>query len=805
MQGIVSAAATEEVNVEDMVPESTAFVADYIGVVSAMAENTSIPAETRFTAVADQTRAVVAVADAMSSTKHPDDTFAMTLSEGLLTTARSLSRVIDSANVTVSNGTNINTTVELPENANMPGGFVTAIDLKKAESTILTYPVEQPTIDRIPGKVMGFSINVTGVIGSGVNESESLAGTIVEFSSDALFPDNTTGKIVVSSIILASLGISVSGLSDENRICGTYTYTATNGTADSEPQCVFYNHSHTAWADTGCAKTAWNSTHVTCCCNHLTAFTVVVGGEDVRREDAVILEGITNAGLGLSFICLVLTFVVVAGSRELREQLQSKLLLNLVVALATAHLLFFFISAPTSMSGCQVLSFSMMYFLLASFGWMSVQAHSLYTTFVLANVWDISRHHDRTQLARYSAFAWGGPIIVVFIGAFVDTNGSISTTQSTSGDSVVQFCWFDRNSTIKWFFIIPMMASVLFNVFAALRVIGAVLVQIRKHRVSDADFKQKLVQLVADTKVVFVIASVTGCGWVLALLVVFQVGGLAAQYAFTVATVFQGTMIFYFHVLQKKPGRVFLLSLGWSFLRSISDWSRKSDVSNVVRGARGTDDTGPDSRSGQMRWRKTVVTRGDNLTSTKSTRTIPWRVTMAPVALSTGTDFSSKKTLEKTSIGDVFPTSGLETGNDSVLQSPTNLDGISFGTSSHIDDGDVDSLQSLGETRPDSYLTMTDSIQGDTVSIYGGHDLEISPYVPPKPQHGDNVETPEDICELSESRMGAPQKRSMETLINHHPFSDDGHEALKDIVYDEAASQRPTLCVANTTAKVSIV
>lgn len=580
-------------------PECAAFVHDYIGIVKSMVSNDSIPAATRFEAVAQQTGAVVQVAQALSGSTHRDDSFAVTLSQGLLDTAQSLSRVVDSANST----TGIETTVDLNESPSMPGGFVTAVNLSNTSQTVLNYPRNNQAVNEA-SKVTGFSINASRVVGARANTSVSLAATVVEFSNDALFPDNTSGTSVVSSVLLASLGVPVSGLADEDRICGTYRHAAssTHANASSEPRCVYYDHGASAWSLDGCKATFTNTTHITCCCNHLTAFAVVVGGESTSSEDAAALEGITFVGLGLSLFCLLITIFTIAASEEMLLQLQNKLIIQLALSLSVSHLLFFFITSPTDPEQCRVLSLSLMYFLLVSFAWMSVQSHCLYTTFVMVNVWNVSRHGDLVKLVRYCVFAWGFPLALVLGGAFVDNPGTITTVVSGSTETV-QYCWIDRDSTIKWFFLGPMLASVFYNTVAAIRVILAVFHQLKRQNRRDMDstFKDKLLQLVKDIKVVCVIASVTGAGWISAVLVVFQIGGIVAQYIFTILTAFQGILIFNFHVLQKQPGRASLQGMGRRVMMTLSKSS--SGPRKVVRGNR-TNISSGNSSSGGLKWRR---------------------------------------------------------------------------------------------------------------------------------------------------------------------------------------------------------
>ena len=167
------------------------------------------------------------------------------------------------------------------------------------------------------------------------------------------------------------------------------------------PKCVFYNHTALEWSRYGCEATFSNDTHITCCCNHLTSFAVLVGGDDVSKEDAIALQYITWIGLGSSLVCITLTAVAVVGAKALRTTLRYKILLNMIVALAITDVLFFFITVPESTSSCKAVSMLLMYFLLSFFAWMNVEAWDLYETFVNTNVFDVHEHGASAKLKRY--------------------------------------------------------------------------------------------------------------------------------------------------------------------------------------------------------------------------------------------------------------------------------------------------------------------------------------------------------------------------------------------------------------------
>lgn len=166
------------------------------------------------------------------------------------------------------------------------------------------------------------------------------------------------------------------------------------------PSCVFYvepvdGGGVGSWSSRGCSTAAINATHVRCTCNHLTAFAVLISDKQESSRHAKALGTITNVGIGLSLLGIVLTILTLMTVRALRKQLRYRvrnstvmricvgvrhspvlplvrpfhllqILLNLVIALGLSLLMFTFITTPKSEGGCVVVSFLGLYFFSAS-------------------------------------------------------------------------------------------------------------------------------------------------------------------------------------------------------------------------------------------------------------------------------------------------------------------------------------------------------------------------------------------------------------------------------------------------------
>jgi hypothetical protein len=387
---------------------------------------------------------------------------------------------------------------------------------------------------------------------------------------------------------------------------------------------------------------------------------VLVSGDDVSEDDGVALLYITWVGLGLSLLCLVLTALVILSVPDMRSSLRYQILLNLVLALGASQMLFFFITEPTSVVTCKAVSATLMYTLLALFGWMSVEAFHLYRTFVNADVWDVGRQATTQKRRMYSALAWGLPVLCVAVCVIVDSDGMISTVDVRAGgvviDSTIEYCWFDKDGLARWFFLVPMLLSVTINFFVSARVFVKVRAELNRRRKRGVKgLSERAGATVDNIKLMFMVGSATGVGWLLAILVLFQIGGTATQYLFTVANAFQGCLIFYFHVVSKEEGRLVFMTM-------------KARLSSLAFGSRSTSS------------KKGAFTRGMRQASApdwseasraglRMPRHTPWKTTTAPqgssgMYLEKSTGFTtSAGQLDDQGQSKLFSSAGQRVGN----------------------------------------------------------------------------------------------------------------------------------------------
>eukprot|EP00038_Savillea_parva_P012055 m.201919 g.201919 ORF g.201919 m.201919 type:complete len:890 (+) comp21624_c0_seq1:280-2949(+) len=600
----------------EVLHEASAWVTAYESLVSQAAVNASLGASDRKTAIGDYAAHLALLCSAMSNGTLDTPQASTLLLESLIATAQSLVNLRQAVGSTVADAI-VGTRADLPTLFNVPGGMITAVNTTDpGTATTLVYTTNTTvtagavTNTTITAGVSDFSLNVTDVVQFGTNGSAAIpseiAAAIVEFKDDTLFPTgatnrsaaaNTTSRIG-SSVLSATLSVNVSNLPNDHRVCATYNY-RTNLDNDptwdgsvgvynaskyppyAAPKCVFFDTTALVWSTDGCERMAMNTSHVTCCCTHLTSFAVLVGGDTVTSNEALALEGVTWASCALSIVFLLATVVVVVQTPSMRSTLQYQVLLNVVAALGATQFLFFFITVPDDRDSCTAISAMLLYCLLALFAWMSIEAYDLYRTFVQQLVFDSAGYAAQVRLRYYMAAGWGLPLVFVAAAAGYDADGMTTTadvevtgTGEVVDTSTMSHCWFDRGSEVQWVAYGPMLASMAFNLILTARVLNTVRTQLHK-RVSlrEGDtMTARLYTFGQTAKAILTISSVTGTAWALGVLVLFGVGGLGMQYAFTLLNTLQGCAIFIFHVLRKEAGREFFSSLG-STLSRLAPWS----------------------------------------------------------------------------------------------------------------------------------------------------------------------------------------------------------------------------------------
>ncbi|XP_037354439.1 cadherin EGF LAG seven-pass G-type receptor 2 [Talpa occidentalis] len=303
----------------------------------------------------------------------------------------------------------------------------------------------------------------------------------------------------------------------------------------TKPICVFWNHSILVsgtggWSARGCEVVFRNESHVSCQCNHMTSFAVLM---DVsRRENGEILplKTLTYVALGVTLAALLLTFFFLTVLRALRSN-QHGIRRNLTAALGLAQLVFLLgINQADLPFACTVIAILLHFLYLCTFSWALLEALHLYRA--LTEVRDV----NAGPMRFYYMLGWGVPAFITGLAVGLDPEGYGNP----------DFCWLSIYDTLIWSFAGPVVFAVSMSVF--LYILAA--------RASCAAQRQGFEKKgpVSGLRPSFAVLLLLSATWLLALLSVNS-DTLLFHYLFAACNCIQGPFIFLSYVVLSKEVR----------------------------------------------------------------------------------------------------------------------------------------------------------------------------------------------------------------------------------------------------------
>ncbi|XP_005948655.2 adhesion G-protein coupled receptor G1 [Haplochromis burtoni] len=236
----------------------------------------------------------------------------------------------------------------------------------------------------------------------------------------------------------------ISGLSERVNITMQVTK---NINENQNLSCQFLNLSTGSYSEDGC-ETLWtrNQSNVTCSCNHLTYFGVLLVSPHVSEKDTIILTYISQIGCSVSLFALSIAVLLFITNRTLRLDVSMKVHINLAISLIILNLHFLLSSTvaavpPTGV--CLYMALVLHYSLLTTFSWMAVEGFHLYL--LLVKVFNI---YIKRYLLKLSVVGWGVPAIIVSVVVIIDRGfyGPAVVDNYNSNSTVI--CYITDN-TVK--------------------------------------------------------------------------------------------------------------------------------------------------------------------------------------------------------------------------------------------------------------------------------------------------------------------------------------------------------------------
>ncbi|XP_047194142.1 adhesion G protein-coupled receptor F5-like [Hippoglossus stenolepis] len=374
--------------------------------------------------------------------------------------------------------------------------------------------------------------------------------TVITFSSmDNVLPArdevNSTLNVINGKVVLVQSVGTVNNIS--------FAFDIINNTLGN-PQCVFWNFSLFdglgGWDDEGCNLTFNVNNTVTCTCNHLTSFSILMSPS---VPDFPLLDYITYIGVGISMASLVICLIIEAVIwRKIRKSTTSYLrhvsIVNIALSLLIANIWFIIAAAISdaevkNQPACTAATFFIHFFYLALFFWMLASALLLLYRTVSVFGGDLSK---RSLLAIGFCLGYGAPLIIAIITIAV-------TAPANTYIRETGVCWLNWNQSMALLaFVIPALIIVVINLGILFVVLYKML---RRRAVVDAAQAAERNALVVIARTLAFLTPFFGLTWGLGVGTMTDPHNIGIHVAFAFFNSLQGFFILLFGTLLDKKVR----------------------------------------------------------------------------------------------------------------------------------------------------------------------------------------------------------------------------------------------------------
>ncbi|XP_060907258.1 adhesion G protein-coupled receptor F5-like isoform X2 [Labrus mixtus] len=325
-----------------------------------------------------------------------------------------------------------------------------------------------------------------------------------------------------------------------------------NNTSLVNPQCVFWNFSlfddRGGWDNEGCMPVEIKNGSVTCNCNHLTSFSILMS----PFVNCEVCSLITFIGVGISMASLVICLIIEAVIwRKIRRNTTSYLrhvsIVNIAMSLLIADIWFIIGASISEAPGdnrdaCSAATFFIHFFYLAMFFWMLASA--LLLLYRTVSVFD-GGLSKRSMLAIGFSVGYGGPIIIAVI--------TIAATAPSETYTQGIFCWLNFKESLAIIaFVLPALTIVLFHLIILIVVLFKML---RRRAVADSVQAGQRNVLLVIARTLAVLTPLFGLTWGLGIGTLADPENQGIHIAFSFFNSLQGFFILVFGLLLDKKVR----------------------------------------------------------------------------------------------------------------------------------------------------------------------------------------------------------------------------------------------------------
>ncbi|XP_061610518.1 adhesion G-protein coupled receptor F1-like [Phyllopteryx taeniolatus] len=374
--------------------------------------------------------------------------------------------------------------------------------------------------------------------------------TVITFESlDNVLPprdeNNSTGRVINGRVVLVQSDTTVDNVS--------FTFDIIDETLGN-PQCVFWNFTLFeglgGWDDEGCELVDRDDETVTCQCDHLTSFSILMSPFVPNRR---LLDFITYIGVGISLASLVICLIIEAFIwKKVRKSNTSHLrhvsIVNIALSLLIANI-WFIIGASISEGdkrnpdACTAATFFIHFFYLALFFWMLASALLLFYRSVRVFGGEISKN---TMMAIGYSLGYGAPLIITVITIAVTAPNNAYIRENV-------ICWLNwERSRALLAFVIPALLIVFINIVILIVVIVKILQSRGMTSTAQDDEKYVLMVIIRSLAILTPFFGIT---WSLGVGILIDPTNLGIHIAFAFFNSLQGFFILLFGTLLDKKVR----------------------------------------------------------------------------------------------------------------------------------------------------------------------------------------------------------------------------------------------------------
>ncbi|XP_043938233.1 adhesion G protein-coupled receptor E5-like [Protopterus annectens] len=372
------------------------------------------------------------------------------------------------------------------------------------------------------------SANMQPESGEGAYKEENKTNTALYMNTDYEDEDYQLKNVELVSRVISATISNINRHNLANLVNITFKYLQAKGD-NQEMRCAFLNNkaAQAFWSYEGC-ETVYEGSNVTCQCNHLSSFAVLMALYEIK---SITLAIITYVGLGISLICLAISIFTFYFCRAIRGP-RTTIHLHLCVCLFMGYFIFLVgINQTKNEVGCGVVAGLLHYFFLATFTWMCLEGVQLYL--MVVEVFSTNSLKKRYMFA----FGYGLPLVIVILSASINAKGY----------GTKKYCWLSLQHGFLWSFLAPVCVIILVN-----SVIFIITVWKLAEKFSSLNPDLcKLKKIRAFTITAIAQLCILGCTWIFGI---FQIeeNTIVISYIFTIFNCFQGLFIFILHCLMKK-------------------------------------------------------------------------------------------------------------------------------------------------------------------------------------------------------------------------------------------------------------